>query len=199
MKKITIGIIIVILGIGSYLLVSNIKKPKKEMNYEENNLKSSQTLVIYYSATGSTEKVAEQIVKNINADLWEIIPEQEYTKEDLDWTNQNSRVSKEHDDESLRQVKLRTTKVENWDNYDTIFIGYPIWWGIAAWPVDTFVKNNNFEGKTVIPFCTSASSELGQSGKQLEKTAKTGNWLEGKRFQSNVSNNEIKNWIDNLK
>lgn len=199
MKKITIGIIIVILGIGSYLLVSNIKKTKKEMNYEENNPKSSQTLVIYYSATGSTEKVAKKIQNLLNAEIFEITPEEKYTTEDLDWTNQNSRVSKEHDDESLRQVKLRTTKVENWDNYDTIFIGYPIWWGIAAWPVDTFVKNNNFEGKIVIPFCTSASSDLGQSGDLLAKKANTGKWLEGKRFQSNVSNNEIKNWIDNLK
>lgn len=131
--------------------------------------------------------------------MFEIIPENIYTSEDLDWTDENSRVSREHNDESLRNVKLKDTKVDNWESYDTVLIGYPIWWGVAAWPVDTFVKSNNFNGKTVIPFCTSASSELGQSGKLLESEADGGNWLEGHRFSSGASSSDIKTWTDSLK
>lgn len=105
----------------------------------------------------------------------------------------------EHNDESLRNIKLKNTQVDDWESYDTILIGYPIWWGIAAWPVDTFVKENDFTGKTVIPFCTSASSGLGQSGELLESIAKGGNWLEGHRFSSSASNTDIKKWTDSLK
>ena len=101
---------------------------------------------------------------------------EKYSEDDLDWTDDNSRVTKEHEDKSLRNVELKTTTVENWDQYDTVLIGYPIWWGIAAWPVDTFVKTNDFSDKTVIPFCTSASSGLGESGTRLQKEAKGGNW-----------------------
>lgn len=159
---------------------------------------NKKTLVVYYSAQTHTKAVAEKIAENLNADIFEIIPEQLYTSEDLDWTNNNSRVSKEHDNESLRHVRLAKEKVDKWENYDTVLIGYPIWWGIAAWPVDTFVKANNFSGKTVIPFCTSASSGLGQSGKLLEQEANTGNWLEGHRFSSNPSDFDIKTWTDSL-
>ncbi len=135
----------------------------------------------------------------LNADTFEIVPEDIYTSDDLNWSDNNSRVSREHDDESLRNIKLKNTKVNNWENYDTILIGYPIWWGIAAWPVNTFVKENNFDGKTVIPFCTSSSSGIGQSGKLLEQEANSGKWLEGHRFNSNPSNTDIKNWIDSIK
>lgn len=143
---------------------------------------NGKALVVYYSASGSTKKVADQIAKNLNADLFEIEPVDAYTSADLDWTDNNSRVTKEHNDESLRDIKLKNTKVENWNNYDTVLIGYPIWWSIAAWPVDTFVKANDFNGKTVIPFCTSASSGLGQSGDLLKQEAKGGNWKEGHLF-----------------
>lgn len=85
------------------------------------------------------------------------------------------------------------------DNYDTVLIGYPIWWGEAAYPINTFVKNNNFDGKTVIPFCTFASSGLGESGELLAKEAGTGNWVEGHRFSSNSSNSDIKSFTDSLK
>lgn len=126
------------------------------------------------------------------------MPQEIYTTEDLNWTNNKSRVSREHTDESLRNIKLKTTKVNNWDSYDTIIIGYPIWWGIAAWPVNTFVKANDFSGKIVIPFCTSASSGLGNSGKNLESIADNGNWLDGKRFSSNESDDIIKEWTDSI-
>ena len=170
-------------------------------NTETKNLSNgeSKILVVYYSAQSHTKLVAEKISKNLNADIFEIVPEEPYTSDDLNWSNDNSRVSKEHNDESLRDVKLKNTKVDNWENYDTVLIGYPIWWGIAAWPVDTFVKANNFEGKKVIPFCTSASSGLGQSGSLLEKEANSGNWLDGHRFSSSTSDSDIKNWTDSLK
>lgn len=171
----------------------------KNNNTENPKVDGNKTLVVYYSAQNHTKEVAEKIAKNLEAETFEIIPEKEYTSSDLDWTDNNSRVSKEHDDESLRNVKLITTKVDNWDSYDTILIGYPIWWGIAAWPVNTFIKENDFSNKTVIPFCTSASSGLGDSGKLLEQEANSGNWKDGHRFNSNASESDIKNWTDSLK
>lgn len=163
------------------------------------NTSSSKTLVVYYSAQNHTKAVAEKIAKNLNADIFEIEPEEKYSNEDLNWTNNHSRVSKEHNDESLRDVKLKTTKVDNWEDYDTVVIGYPIWWGVAAWPVDTFVKANDFNGKTVIPFCTSSSSELGQSGKLLEREANGGNWEDGHRFNERPSDSDISKWTDSIK
>lgn len=121
-----------------------------------------------------------------------------YTDDELDWTNDDSRVSREHDDESLRDVDLVSTSVDNWDSYDTVFIGYPIWWGIAAWPVDGFVEANDFTGKAVIPFCTAASSGIGDSGNLLEEMAGTGSWLEGKRLDRGISEDEVKDWISDL-
>ena len=93
---------------------------------------------------------------------------------------------------------MTTTEVEYWDSYDTVFLGYPIWWGIAAWPVDGFVEANDFTGKTVIPFCTSSSSDLGQSGQLLAELAGTGNWLEGQRFRSSASQTDVDAWIGEL-
>lgn len=159
---------------------------------------TGKTLVVYYSASGNTERVAKDIAEAAGADLFEIVPTEVYTSDDLDWTNPDSRVSREHDDESLRDVPLTTTEVPDWDSYDTVFIGYPIWWGIAAWPVDTFVKNNDFTGKTVIPFATSSSSGMGQSGSLLADMAGTGEWQEGQRFSSGVSSDDVQSWVNVL-
>ena len=159
---------------------------------------TGKTLVVYYSASGNTERVAKDIAEAAGADLFEIVPTEVYTSEDLNWTNPDSRVSREHDDESLRDVPLTTTEVPDWDSYDTVFIGYPIWWGIAAWPVDTFVKNNDFTGKTVIPFATSSSSGMGQSGSLLADMAGTGEWQEGQRFSSGVSSDDVQSWVNGL-
>lgn len=164
----------------------------------ETTSKGGKTLVVYFSAQGHTEKVANQIAKNLGADTFEIEPAQEYTNSDLNWTDDNSRVSREHEDESLRNVELKSTTVDNWEDYDTVLIGYPIWWGVAAWPVDTFVKANDFNGKTVIPFCTSASSGLGRSGDLLAKEANGGNWQDGQRFRENPSDSDIKNLTDSI-
>lgn len=164
----------------------------------ETQPETGKTLVVYYSASGNTERVAKDIAEAAGADLFEIVPTEGYTSDDLDWTNPDSRVSREHDDESLRDVPLTTTEVPDWDSYDTVFIGYPIWWGIAAWPVDTFVKNNDFTGKTVIPFATSSSSGMGQSGSLLADMAGTGEWQEGQRFSSGVSSDDVQSWVNGL-
>lgn len=159
---------------------------------------TGKTLVVYYSASGRTKTVAETIAETAGADMFEIVPDEPYTSEDLDWTNDDSRVSREHDNESLRDVELVKVTPDNWDSYDTILICYPIWWGIAAWPVDNFVKGNDFSGKTVIPFCTSSSSGLGQSGTLLEQMAGTGTWQEGQRFSSGASASEVQDWVNSL-
>lgn len=156
------------------------------------------TLVIYFSGTGSTRRVAETIAQAANADIFEIVPVESYTGADLDYTDSNSRVSREHDDEALRDVPLTTTEVPDWDSYDTVLLGYPIWWGGAAWPVNNFVKANDFTGKTVIPFATSASSGMGQSGSLLADMAGSGDWQQGQRFSSNVSEAEVLEWVNGL-
>lgn len=165
---------------------------------EDVSAETGKTLVVYYSATGSTRAVAQVAADTLGADLFEITPVEPYSSDDLNWTNDDSRVSREHNDESLRDVELTQVTPENWDSYDTVLIGYPIWWAIAAWPVDNFVKDNDFTGKTVIPFCTSASSGLGDSGYLLEQMAGTGNWQEGQRFSSGASESEVADWANSL-
>ncbi len=155
-------------------------------------------LVVYFSATGNTETAANYIAEATGADVFALEPVEPYTDEDLNWTDENSRVVYEHDNPDDRAVALVADTVENWDQYDTVFIGYPIWWGIAAWPVDTFVAANDFTGKTVIPFCTSSSSGLGESGTLLAELAGTGEWLEGTRFSSRVTAEDVQAWLDEL-
>ena len=159
---------------------------------------TGKTLVVYFSATGNTEQAAGYIADLTEGDLFELEPADPYTDEDLNYGNEKSRVSREYADESLRTVELLADTVENWESYDTVFIGYPIWWGIAAWPVDTFVKANDFTGKTVIPFCTYASSGLGESGELLAELAGTGDWQEGIRFRSSVSESDVQEWLDSV-
>lgn len=152
---------------------------------------TGKTLVVYFSATGTTQGVAQTIADTVGADLFEVVPSDPYTSDDLNWTNNDSRVSREHNDEGLRAVALESTDVDGWDDYDTVFIGYPIWWGIAAWPMSSFVAVNDFTGKRVIPFCTSTSSGIGQSGDLLAELAGTGSWLDGYRFSSSTTANDI--------
>lgn len=163
-----------------------------------NTVSGGNVLVVYYSAGGNTKRVAEDIAEDAGGDLFEIVPEEPYTSDDLNWTVSGSRVNREHDDESLRDVPLTTTEVENWDNYDIVFIGYPIWWGIAAWPVNNFVKDKDFSGKTVIPFATSSSSGMGQSGTLLSEMAGTGAWQSGQRFRSNAVRSDVADWVSDL-
>ena len=172
--------------------------PAEEPSAEEPSAEGGRTLVVYYSATGNTENVAGYIAAATDADIFVLEPVEPYSSDDLDWTNADSRVSREHENESERDVELVSTTVDNWESYDTVFIGYPIWWHIAAWPVDGFVEANDFTGKTVIPFCTSSSSDLGDSGKLLAEAAGTGNWLEGERFSSSASEETVRAWVEGL-
>lgn len=159
---------------------------------------SGKTLVVYYSASGNTENVANTIASATSGDLFELEPVEPYSDDDLNWTNDGSRVTKEHENEDQRDVELVSATVDNWSDYDTVFIGYPIWWGIAAWPVDEFIESNDFTGKIVIPFCTSASSGLGDSGELLEEMAGTGEWQDGQRFRSGASENDVRAWVEEL-
>lgn len=156
------------------------------------------TLVVYYSASGNTENVSNVIAKTLGADLFELEPVEPYSNDDLNWTNDDSRVTREHENEDERDVELVSATVDNWSEYDTVFIGYPIWWGIAAWPVDEFIETNDFTGKTVIPFATSASSGMGQSGELLAEMAGTGDWQEGQRFRSGASESDVAAWVESL-
>ncbi|MDY4977136.1 MAG: flavodoxin [Clostridia bacterium] len=158
----------------------------------------SKVLVVYYSASGNTEKVANYIKNAVNADLFVLEPIEEYSSTDLDWTDENSRVNQEHEDETKRDIQLKSVTPANWSNYDTVFIGYPIWWGVAAWPVNLFVKGNDFSSKQVIPFCTSASSGLGESGILLAEMVGTGDWQEGMRFPSGASENDVSDWAKSI-
>ena len=156
-------------------------------------------LVVYFSATGNTGEAAGYIAGAIGADVFEIVPAVPYTSEDLNWNNPESRVSVEHAQKeagALQPVPLADATPDNWESYDTVFIGYPIWWFEAAWPVERFVRANDFTGKTVIPFCTSASSSIGESGRLLAELAGTGDWLEGQRFPSGVTQRDVEAWLD---
>ena len=199
MKK----ILAILLSITCILTLAACSSNSKEEETTETETTSQtitnkKTLVVYYSATGNTKEVANYIASTTQGDLFEIVPKQPYSDDDLDWTNEDSRVSKEHENENERKVELEKTTVENWNDYDIVFIGYPIWWGIAAWPVDSFVQANDFTGKKVIPFATSASSGLGESGELLAKLAGTGDWQEGQRFSSGADEDSVKEWLSNL-
>lgn len=133
------------------------------------------------------------------ADLFELTPVIPYTSDDLDWNDSNSRVSKEHENESLQNdVELVSTTVDNRESYDTVFIGYPILWRYAAWPVNQFMTKNDFTGKTVIPFCTSMSSGLGNSAEKLRKMTKGGDWKEGMKFSSSPDMSEVESWAKSV-
>ena len=159
---------------------------------------TGKTLVVYFSATGTTQGVAQTIADTVSADLFEVVPSDPYTSDDLTWTNNDSRVSREHNDEGLRAVALESTDVDGWDDYDTVFIGCPCGWGIAAWPMNGLVSANDFSGKNVVPFCTSLSSGIGQSGELLAELADAGTWLDGQRFSRGSSEADIASWVNGL-
>ena len=159
------------------------------------------TLVVYYSATGRTERVAKVIARERQADIMKLVPSPDYTAADLDYNDTSSRVSREHDDAALREkIQLQEAVPDNWDAYDTVFIGYPIWWGIAAWPVDAFVKANDFTGKQVVTFATAAISPLGNSGQLLKEMAgDRGSWQDGICFTGRLDDGKVAAWITSLR
>ncbi len=157
----------------------------------------NKTLVVYFSATGTTKGVAEKIARVTDADLYEIVPKEPYTEADLNYNDSNTRATREQKDPDIRP-EFENLGIEIDDNYSTIFIGYPIWWGEEPRIMDTFVESYNFDGLTVIPFCTSGSSGISTSSKNLSEKAGTGNWLDGNRFSGSSTDDEIKNWITGL-
>ena len=169
-----------------------------EPSAQEPESGDGKTLVVYYSATGNTEDVANYIAGATDADVLKLEPVEPYSADDLRWSDENSRVVYEHDNPEARVMELAAATVDDWESYETVFIGYPIWWGIAAWPVDAFIAANDFTGKTVVPFCTSSSSELGESGELLAEAAGTGNWLTGERFPSSASEEDVREWVESL-
>lgn len=156
------------------------------------------TIVVYFSGSGNTRRVAEYVADETGADMFELVPVNPYTDADLDWTDRSSRVCTEHDDKSLQDIELESIEVPDWSAYDTVLFGYPLWWREAAWPVNTFVKGNDFAGKTVIPFCTSTSSGFGDSGIILEEMAGTGDWVDGMRFSEREDEEKIREWVRGL-
>ncbi len=158
---------------------------------------TSDVLVVYFSMTGTTKGVAEKIASITGADIYEIKAAKEYTPEDLDWNDSDSRTTHEQNDPSVwPEIGSDPVSLEG---YKTVYIGYPIWWGQEPRIMDTFVESQNFDGITVIPFCTSGSSSIGDSGKNLESNAGSGNWLDGERFGGGVSEDELQTWIEGLK
>ncbi len=179
-------VIIIMVSIGSWVINSN----KKTENTNDKRIG-----IIYFSATGTTKKVAEYIKNATDGDLIEIIPKDEYTDSDLNYGNDNSRANKEQNDVSARP-KIKNNI--NTDNYDVIYLGYPIWWGDVPKIVLTFLDNYNLNGKTIIPFCTSASTGINGSLRTLKNYNKNITWIDGKRFSSNASQKEVTNWINNI-
>ena len=153
-------------------------------------------LVVYFSATGNTKAVAEKIASITDADIYEIRAAQEYTEADLNWNDSDSRTTHEQDDPSVRpEIGSDPVSLEG---YSTIYIGYPIWWGEEPRIMDTFAESYSFDGIRMIPFCTSGSSGMGRSGKNLAENAGSGDWQDGKRFGAGASEDEIRSWIEEL-
>lgn len=182
--------------LAGYYRAANPQAPADPYPTPDAPSPAGKTLVAWFSGTGNTEAVAQVIARELGADTFEIEPAVPCTAADLNYSNPDSRVCKEHEDPSLRNIELTQAAVTDIEQYDTIFIGYPIWWQIAAWSVDAFVKANDFGEITVIPFCTSASSSLGSSASNLREIATGGNWLAGRRFASSVSAQTIVDWLD---
>ena len=168
-----------------------------EESPSESQASGKDTLVIVFSATGTTKGVAEKIASITDADLYEILAAEPYSSADLNWNDKNSRTTIEMNDPNARpEIGSEDISLEG---YKTIYIGYPIWWGDAPRIMSTFVESHNFDGITVIPFCTSSSSGIGRSGKNLSEQAGSGNWLDGKRFPGSVTEADLQSWIESLK
>lgn len=154
------------------------------------------TAVVYFSATGNTERVANVIAEHENADIYEIVPSIPYSSADLNWRNDESRVNQEHNDPSFRPA---IEAIPSLESYDTIFLGYPLWWQQAPHAVYTFVENTDLSGKTIIPFATSQASPLGNSAENLESASDSdATWLEGIRFRERASDNVVISWLESL-
>ena len=183
MRKVILAFVAISLSIG-------LTAQKLEEN------KMSKTLVAYFSATGNTAKLAHTLASAVNGNLHEIQPKQPYTTEDLDWRDSKSRSSVEMNNKSFRPEIA--SKVDDMEKYDTIYIGFPIWWYVAPTIINTFLEQYNLEGKTIIPFATSGSSDMGNTNEELKNSCKGAILKNGKRFDVNASAQEIKEWTDSF-
>ena len=175
-------------------LMSFTRSTQTTPNETPNN--GAKVLVAYFSATNTTKPLAEYIADGLNADIYEIVPETPYTSADLNYGNSSSRTSVEMNDPNARPAIAGS--VSNMDQYDIVFIGYPIWWGEAPRIVSTFFESYNFNGKTIVPFCTSGSSGIGSSARNLHSLTNGANWLEGRRFSGGTSRNTMIDWVNSL-
>ncbi len=195
--------------IGEMMLFDEVSKQDNEIEKDiekinetketelVNTMTSNNILVAYFSATGTTKRVAEKIAELTDADIYEIVPLNQYSAADLDWHDNNSRSTKEMNDKNVRP-EIGSDDIDI-SSYDTIYLGYPIWWGDAPRIMATFVEKYNFDGKKVIPFCTSGGSGIGRSGTNLGTLAGSGNFVNGERLNSSADTNNIQNFINNNK
>ena len=165
-------------------------------NTDNQDAQEHKILVAYFSATGTTKGVAEHIANGLNADIYEIVPEDPYTDADLNYNDNNSRTTIEMNDPNARPAI--SGSVENMEQYDIIFVGYPIWWGEAPRIVSTFIESYDFSGKTIVPFCTSGGSGIGSSASNLERLTSGATWLDGRRLNGSDSQDTVMEWVDSL-
>ena len=209
MKK-TIAILLSLVMIFGLAACGNSASQTEQPSTEENSVEStssmeetnapdvqeSKVLVAYFSATGTTESVAEHIANGLNTDIYEIVPEDPYTDADLDYNDNNSRTTIEMNDPDARPAI--SGSVENMEQYDIVFIGYPIWWGDAPRIVSTFMEQYDFSGKTIVPFCTSGGSGIGSTAANLEQLTSGATWLSGRRFNGSDSLDTVMEWVNSL-
>lgn len=168
----------------------------QQLEAETPEAQGNKVLIAYFSATGTTEGVAEHIANGLNADIYEIVPEEPYTDADLNYNDNNSRSTIEMNDPASRPAI--SGSVENMEQYDIVFIGYPIWWGEAPRIVSTFVESYDFSNKTVVPFCTSGGSGVGSSATNLEQLTSGATWMEGRRLSGSDSQETVMEWVNGL-
>ncbi len=173
----------------------NSNETQEENTNDNETINDKKIAIIYFSATGTTKKVAGYIKDATGGDLIEIVPKEKYTDNDLNYGNNNSRANKEQNDSSARPEILNNI---NTDSYNVIYLGYPIWWGDVPKIILTFLDNHNLNGKTIIPFCTSGSTGISGSLSTLKNYNKNINWMDGKRFSASATQDEIKNWVNGL-
>ena len=203
-----VAIVIIVVGCVGFWFISSNNSSNKTKNEnrngtQEENIKDNDNqmnndkkiAIIYFSATGTTQKVAEYIKNATNSDLIEIIPKEKYTDSDLNYGNDNSRANKEQNDSKARPEISNNI---NTDTYDVIYLGYPIWWGDVPKIILTFLDSHNLNDKIIIPFCTSGSTDITSSLNTLKNYNKNVIWIDGKRFSSSVTQNEVKNWVNGL-